>query len=164
MRGYVQLQHLGKILFFWKWIIKEHFPWWQHDTPLTNSKQEWKNASIYHLDYCTRIEPPFPELKQHFETQSSLPSNPNNQNMLTNQEDGQMIHVPQNHYIYKRIHNKRTQNWNTFQSNPLSMYPFCKSCGDDNRKYEREKHRPPNNAHCRHYRRHHSTSIHLSVH
>ena len=98
-RGYVPLQHLGKIFFFWKWIIKEHFLWWQYTTPLTSSKQEWEDASIYYLDFCTRIEPPFPKLKQHFNTQSSVPSNPNNHNMLTDQEDGQMIHVPQNHYI-----------------------------------------------------------------
>ena len=55
----------GKIFFCWKWILKEHFLRWQYDTPLTSSKQEWEDASIYHLDYCTRIEPP---LKQHFET------------------------------------------------------------------------------------------------
>ena len=35
--------------------------------------------------------------------------------------------------------NKWTQNWNTFQSNPLSLYPFCRSRGDGNREYERER-------------------------
>ena len=61
--------------------------------------------------------------------------------------------------------NKRTQNWNTFQSNPLSLYPFCRSRSDGNREYEREreKHQPRNNAYCRHYRHHHSTSIHISL-
>ncbi|XP_040996905.1 protein SENSITIVE TO PROTON RHIZOTOXICITY 1 isoform X1 [Juglans microcarpa x Juglans regia] len=52
------------------------------------SQEKWEDPSM--LDYSTRIEPPIKEFKQHSETQSSLPCNPNNQVKLPVQEDGQM--------------------------------------------------------------------------
>ncbi|XVF63266.1 hypothetical protein PTKIN_Ptkin09bG0073900 [Pterospermum kingtungense] len=43
----------------------------------TQDQQKWEDPSI--LDYSTRIEPPFQAFNQISQTQSSLPSNPNNQ-------------------------------------------------------------------------------------
>lgn len=43
----------------------------------TQNQQKWEDPSI--LDYSTRIEPSFQAFNQSSQTQSSLPSNPNNQ-------------------------------------------------------------------------------------
>lgn len=42
------------------------------------------------MDYSTRIEPPFQQLKQHSEIQSSCPGNANNHVKLPDQDDDQM--------------------------------------------------------------------------
>jgi hypothetical protein len=60
-------------------------------------QQKWEDPSV--VDYSTRIEPPFQEFKQHSETQSSRPGNPNNQIRLPDQEDSHMSESLQNDKI-----------------------------------------------------------------